>query len=59
MTFVQDYKSDDKKDVKIKDDYYIVSVKTLNSNKYTTHKVLYFSRSKKSDWENRNKGYKQ
>ncbi len=46
MTFVQDYKSDDKKDVKIKDDYYIVSVKTLNSSKYTTHKVLYFSRSK-------------
>lgn len=46
-SFVEDYKLDDKKDVKTKDDYYIVSVKSMNSqNKYTTHKVLYFSRSK-------------
>lgn len=46
-SFVQDYKADDKKEIKTKDDYYIVSVKSMNSqNKYTTHKVLYFSRSK-------------
>lgn len=46
-SFIQDYKLDEKKEVKTKDDYYIVSVKSMNTqNKYTTHKVMYFSRSK-------------
>lgn len=46
-SFIQDYKLDDKKEIKTKDDYYIVSVKNMSTqNKYTTHKVMYFSRSK-------------
>lgn len=46
-SFIQDYKLDEKKEIKTKDDYYIVSVKSVNTqNKYTTHKVMYFSRSK-------------
>lgn len=46
-SFIEDYKVDDKKEIKTKDDYYIVSVKNRNlQNKYTTHKVMYFSRSK-------------
>ena len=43
--FIEDYESDDKKEILEKDGYYIISVKSKNSqNKYAKSKTLYFDK---------------
>lgn len=42
-SFIEDYLNDDKKEILEKDGYYIISVKSMNSqNKYAKSKTLYF-----------------
>lgn len=44
-SFIDDYKNDAKKEIKEKDNFYIISIKSKDlKNKYTTNKTLYFNR---------------
>ena len=47
--FIEDYKADSNSEIKEENGYFIISVKTKNSqNRYSKSKVLYFNKEKKS-----------
>lgn len=44
-SFIDDYKNDNKKEIKENENFYIISIKSKDlKNKYTTNKTLYFNR---------------